>query len=747
MEEVRRLIRERCLEKEEAFCAAACPFHLDVREFVTRMQRGSFNAAFRTFANAVGFPAIVAALCDESCKAVCPRETGGAPIELRLLERAAFEYAANRRPNNYNLPAKDTRVAIVGAGAGGLACALRLANKKYGVTVFERNGRVGGHLWGCLDPDVFLPEIERQFAYESYTLVTDREIESLDGLLAEEKFDAVYVATGEGGRDFGLLEDRMPGCAPYASARPGVFLGGSLAGASAVEAIAQGLRAATLIEGYLKTGGMKSAEPFAPTRIPRDGSASVRTARVAPAGGSSYTKEEAVSEAARCVRCRCDACWRHCGMIRHFQKFPRRIEEEVEATVHPGTIDGDGTAATRLISACNQCGLCAEVCPHGIDVGQLMRGAHRAMRAKGAMPWAYHEFWLRDMAHADGARAAFTLLPEGYRKSEYMFFPGCQLGASDPRYVTESYKFLTGVRPDTAIVARCCGAPAVWAGDDPLAEGARREILEEWRKLGEPRAIFACPTCKEIFGERIPEIGGDLLFDVMTAWGIEPPTAGAGAPVSVFDPCASRHAPESQKNVRALVTAAGFKIEPLPHEGARARCCSFGGQIDIAAPNYAKWLVNERVTAGAAPYVTYCSNCRDVFADAGKRTYHILDILLGLNGCERRPPDASERRENRERICREMTGMPEERRCADLVMDEAMKRKINAERLLREDILGVITRCERESRKLRDPGSGHFFGHGEIGHHTLWVEYLPEGRGVYRLFNAYGHRMKIETGG
>lgn len=746
MEEVKRLIRECCLEKEEAFCTSACPFHLDVREFAARMQRGSFNAAFRTFAGAVGFPAIVAALCDEPCKGACPRGKIDAPVELRQLERAALDYATNKKPNNYNLPKKNARVAIVGAGIGGLACALRLANKKYNVTVFERSDRIGGHLWGCLDLDVFLADIEGQFTYENYDLVLNREIENLDELLIEEKFDAVYVATGAGGNDFGLLGGTIDGV-PFASARPGVFLGGSLTGASTMEAIAQGLRAATLVERYLKTESMKSAEPLGETKIPFDPDAFVPAERVQPSEGGFYTKEEAVAEAARCVRCQCNACWRHCEMISHFQKFPKRIEEEVEATVHPGTIDGDGTVATRLISTCNQCGLCAEVCPCEIDVGRLMRGAHRAMHGKGTMPWAYHEFWLRDMAHANGKRAAFTILPKEYEKCGYMFFPGCQIGASDPRYVTESYQFLMGKRPDTAIVAHCCGAPAIWAGDEPLFGEVREEILSEWRRLGEPRAIFACPTCKEMFEEYMPEIKGDLLFDVMIAWGVAPPRVGEGSVVSVFDPCTSRHASASQKNVRDLVQAAGFEIEPLPYEGEHARCCTFGGQIDIAAPNYTKWLVNERVTAGGAPYVTYCANCRDIFADTGKRTYHILDILLGLNGCERRPPGASERRENRERLRREMTGMPEKKEDRIFTMDEAVKKKIDASRLIESDILAVIARCEHEGRKIRDPESGHFFGHGEAGHHTLWVEYIAEDNGAYRLFNAYSHRMKIETGG
>jgi hypothetical protein len=369
------------------------------------------------------------------------------------------------------------------------------------------------------------------------------------------------------------------------------------------------------------------------------------------------------------------------------------------------------------------------------------------MHEKGAMPWAFHEFWLRDMAFSNSPRASFTVDSSLGGTSAYMFFPGCQLGASDPRYVTESYRFLTKVRPDVSLFSHCCGAPALWAGDGDLFDGTRRTILSKWRAQGKPGLVFACPTCLETFKEHIGEIRGHLLYDVMTDWGIEPALEAHGTTVSVFDPCAARHAPDTRENIRAIVRKAGFELAPLPFEGRLAKCCSFGGQIDIAAPRYTKWLVNERISAGAEkiPYATYCSNCRDVFTDAGRRAYHILDILFALNGCERKPPNASERRANRERLRAEMTGEGAPPGDVKLVMDGAVRQKIDASRLLVEDIVSTIAFCERSGEKVRDSGNGHFFGHRKIGRHTLWVEYLPCDDG-YRLFNAYAHRMEMETG-
>ena len=753
MDEIRRMIKDRCMEKEEPFCASVCPFHLDVREFIARMRRGAFNTAFRLFSNTTGFPAIVAALCPEPCAAVCPRGTVDAPVQLNILEKAAVAYAANTQPNSYNLPPKKGRIAVVGAGLSGLGCALRLANRKYHVDVYERSARVGGRLWDEMDPEIFLADIRLQFSNEEYGLFLDHAVETLEPLRA--RYDAIYVATGSGGDAFGLTceNDGREGI-PWASRLPGVFLGGALFGANSMEALSQGLKASLCIEDYLKTGAMRSAERVPPTRMRQAPEAIASTPVVLPADDALSMKEEAVAEAARCIRCRCDACVRHCGLMRYFKKFPGRIAEEVEITITPGTLDGNGTVATRLIASCNQCGLCAEVCPERIDMGEFLRASHQAMREKGAMPQAFHDFWLRDMEFANSERASLSAPPPGGTTCTRIFFPGCQLGASDPRYVKESYRFLLGLEPGVALRLGCCGAPAVWAGDMELFRRVRERILDDWRALGSPQMVMACPTCLEMFARYIPEIDCAPLVDILAASGHPPAEQGNGEIVSVFDPCASRNRPESQRAARSLVRGAGYELAPLPYEGKRAQCCSYGGQIDIAAPKYARWLADQRSKDGEAPYVVYCSNCRDVFAHAGKPVRHVLDVFFGLNGWNAAPPTFDERRKRREDMKTdliqefwpdmELRGREEsmENRKTILIAPE-LREKMNRERLLEEDALDVIEECERSGRRIWDPSAERYFGCKEIGFMTQWVEYAPSPEG-YALFNTYAHRMKIE---
>jgi Fe-S oxidoreductase len=670
---------------------------------------------------------------------------------MRLLERAAMDYARSLEPDSYNMPPKAGRIAIVGAGPSGLACALRLAAKKYAVTVFERSGRIGGHLHGLLAPEVILADIERQFMHEEYELRLDTEVESLGGL----GFDAIYVATGAGGSALGLEPD--PGGA-YASATPGAFLGGSLVGADTMRAIADGLRASLAVERYLKTGGMNQARDRSDTALAIDATRVAPAPAVAPANGAAYTREEAAAEAARCLSCSCDACVRSCDLMDYFKKFPRRISEEVEITIHPGTLDGNGTVATRLISTCNQCGLCKEACPKGIDTGELLRNAHRIMREKGAMPWAYHDFFLRDMESAVG-EAALARMPAGRGRSRRAFFPGCQLGASDPRYVIEAYRALLDAMPDTALMLSCCGAPAEWAGDEAIRGGVADRLRADWKALGEPELLFACPTCALEFRRYLPEIPGRFLYDFFLG---AAPRRGAeslpeaGAIASVFDPCASREEPGLQRTVRELATRAGLRLEPLPSEGRLAKCCGWGGQVSIAHPPYARRVAMSRIGEGERPYVTYCSNCRDVFAAAGKPAWHILDLVLGLGGPDRKPPTATERRLNRIELKRralaefwkEGTEVGGER--PRLLVSPELGRKLDAERILETDIEKVIEGCESSGSKLLDPETGAFSGHLKIGNMTYWAEYRPAPPsdalpdGGYELLNAYSHRMSIE---
>ncbi|MDO4552091.1 MAG: heterodisulfide reductase-related iron-sulfur binding cluster [Bacillota bacterium] len=739
-----------CVEREIPFCMSACPFHVDVKDFIEKLRRGGFDAAFKVFRNACGFPGIVAALCPAPCQEACPVGEKNLPVRLPLLERACLDHAANQKSTSYNVPAKNKKCAVIGAGPSGLACALRLCMKKYDVTIYEKSGRIGGHLWELLPPEVFLEDIESQFGQEKYTLRLNTEIKTPEELMAEG-YTAVYVATGEGGRDLGLLGEKDHRCRREDTA---FFAGGSLVGKGAIEAIADGLNTATVMDVFAMVKNLQYPLEREATKMvlgPRRLLGAEDAAAPEPSQEGRFTKEEAKAEALRCVECQCDACQVYCDLLSFYKKWPMRVRDEVFATIAPGEADLKATPAKKLISTCSQCGLCKVTCPKEIDLGGYLLEARKSMHRQGKMAWVFNDFWLRDMAFADGEYACVARTPRGAEKSRYVFFPGCQLGAADPQYVLKPYRWLLEKQPDTAILTGCCGAPAEWAGDEEKHRASVEKIRETWEAFGKPVFILACPTCGKMFRKHLPDIPSVFLYSLMEEWGLEAARKGEGAGYEVFDPCASREEPALQDTVRRLAAGAGYELRELPDRKEHPRCCSWGGQPSIANARYAETVVQKRIQEGEQPYLAYCVNCRDIFLEAGKPTVHLLDLFFDVNDTGSRPPTITERRRNRvdlkEALLREFWGEKMERKpepCGLLLkISPELQKKLDKEHVLEDEICQVIKFCEEKNRRIYDPETGHYTGYKQIGNMTCWAEYVPLEEG-YELINAYTHRMKID---
>jgi hypothetical protein len=388
-----------------------------------------------------------------------------------------------------------------------------------------------------------------------------------------------------------------------------------------------------------------------------------------------------------------------------------------------------------------------------------------------------------------------------------VFFPGCQLGASDPRYVTLSYEYLLRCSPDTALLLHCCGAPAIWAGDDELHRAELAAIRSAWEELGKPVFLLACPSCQKMFRDYLPEIHCRMIYDIFLECGFPgraaPPAANSTASIasstasgasgtvsganstesaasstasiassgtsstassvnstaSVYDPCASRYDPDLQQNIRKLALDAGFSLEELPHSREETRCCSWGGQSFTADPSLAKKMIANAVTQNENPYIAYCVNCRDIFSASGKPCWHILDVLYGINDSQRPAPTATARRQNRIKLKRELllqygdagqiAGYGDGSVMAmqdgfELRISEELSRRMSDALILEEDIYAVVRHCEDTGQKLLDHGTGRLIGHLKRGIVTYWAVYAPEEEGCFALIDAYSHRMTIE---
>ena len=724
-----------CLEDETAFCIVQCPFHFDVPEFMNKIQRGSFHSAYKDFKNAVGFPLIVLELCDERCKDVCPRKDKDIPLQLKLLEKASMKYAGNTKPTDFNLPYKNKKIAVIGAGVCGMACALRLCEKKYQVDIYEKTDRIGGRLWKIMNSSIFLEDIEKQFMFEQYGLYLNFEIRTID--IISDQYDAFFISTGAGG---------------FKAEGKGIFTGGALLGKNDLDSLVEGLESAKQIEAYLKTGIMHQTIQEYCTRMPYPAMSNVTACNPKATDPEGFSEEEAKWEAGRCLRCKCDICRKQCDLLLYYKKSPLKAMEEVRATTEVrGVLAENMTIATKMIASCNQCGLCSELCPANIDFKSVMLEARRTLHKKGALPWAFYDFFLRDMDHAN-KEAGITITTCLPSKPKYIFFPGCQLGASDPRYVLYSYRLLVEYDPDTVLINRCCGAPAVWAGDEELQNQVFDEFKDLWEKYDRPELIFACPTCKKMFEEYLPEIKGEFLYPMLKDLGVRMNPISSGCTASVFDPCNARHDKDVQTAVRKLSEKAGYKLTPLKYEGTMAKCCGFGGASQVVNPEKAYDVAERIIEQSNELYITYCVNCRDIFAEHGKEAIHILDVVFDINEGKRHAPTVTQRRRNREMLksllLKEFFGsdgsdsIEEEKKPAVIISDE-LKQKISRNLILEDDILDVIADCEAGGSKVWNRKNNNFYGYRKIGRMTYWVEYRYRNEGI-ELVNVYSHRMTIK---
>lgn len=143
-----RVAADRCYFCHDAPCVTACPTAIDIPLFIRQIATGTPEAAARTIFAQNILGGICARVCptEQLCESVCVRETAeGKPVEIGRLQRHATDRLMARNGHPFDrAPATGKRVAVVGAGPAGLACAHRLALKGHAVTVYDARPKPGG---------------------------------------------------------------------------------------------------------------------------------------------------------------------------------------------------------------------------------------------------------------------------------------------------------------------------------------------------------------------------------------------------------------------------------------------------------------------------------------------------------------------------------------------------------------------------------------------------------------------------
>ncbi|MGM9978210.1 MAG: NADPH-dependent glutamate synthase [Clostridium sp.] len=199
----------RCLNCKNPRCMGKCPVSVPIPRFIEQVKNRNFAEAAKIIAEASALPAVCGRVCpqEKQCEGQCVLGIKGEAIAIGKLERFVADWS---REHNVDLsqtaPKNGKKVAVIGSGPAGIACAGDLAKLGYDVTIFEALHEAGGVLvYGI--PEFRLPkekvvksEVEnlKKLGVKIETNVIIGRTVTIDELFDEEGFEAVFIGSGAG---------------------------------------------------------------------------------------------------------------------------------------------------------------------------------------------------------------------------------------------------------------------------------------------------------------------------------------------------------------------------------------------------------------------------------------------------------------------------------------------------------------------------------------------------------------------
>jgi glutamate synthase (NADPH/NADH) small chain len=193
----------RCMDCGIPFCHEGCPVNNLIPDWNNLVYRDQWQAALRVLHSTNNFPEFTGRVCPAPCEAACTLNIDDNPVTIKTIECAIVDHGWREGWIEPVVPARRTgkRVAVVGSGPAGLACAQQLARAGHAVTLFEKSDRIGGLLrYGIPDFKMekwFIDRRVDQMKAEGVTFRTDVEI-GVDIEISSlvEKFDALAMTGG-----------------------------------------------------------------------------------------------------------------------------------------------------------------------------------------------------------------------------------------------------------------------------------------------------------------------------------------------------------------------------------------------------------------------------------------------------------------------------------------------------------------------------------------------------------------------
>ncbi|HCC06925.1 MAG TPA: dihydropyrimidine dehydrogenase [Clostridiales bacterium] len=195
---------QRCINCKTKPCVKGCPISNDIPEFIGKIAEGNIQEAYETVKSHNNFPAICGRVCpqEDQCEGNCIRGKKGEPLAIGLLERFCADYTLENMNTEKKITKNNIKVAVVGSGPAGLACARDLVEGGYSVTLYEALDTMGGILiYGIPKFRLSRKIVDREIEYlqkqgvefvKNKRLGVDITIEEL----YQNGFNAIFIGTG-----------------------------------------------------------------------------------------------------------------------------------------------------------------------------------------------------------------------------------------------------------------------------------------------------------------------------------------------------------------------------------------------------------------------------------------------------------------------------------------------------------------------------------------------------------------------